>query len=203
LLFVPPAVYNAASEERYLGSTMKFVIQEHHARARHYDFRLEKNGVLKSWAVPKGVPEEPGIKRLAIAVEDHPLAYADFEGRIAEGNYGAGEVKIWDRGEYDPVKWTAQEIVFVLRGRKVNGSYRLIRFRKSGENNWLLEKLREAPPLAFPRRFPGSIRSSAPPVRAAPPSSYGPAGREAAPFRIGSRSPTKTLVFDILAPYKT
>ena len=119
---------------------MKFVIQEHWASTHHFDFRLEREGVLKSWAVPKGVPLEPGIKRLAIQVGDHDLDYAEFEGTIAEGLYGAGKVKIWDRGEYELDKWTDTEIVFTLHGDRVNGPYLLIRFQKAGPKNWLLAK---------------------------------------------------------------
>ncbi|MFN4133866.1 MAG: DNA polymerase ligase N-terminal domain-containing protein [Candidatus Hadarchaeales archaeon] len=115
-----------------------FVIHEHHARRLHYDLRLEMDGVLKSWAVPKEPPLERGVKRLAIEVEDHPLAYARFEGRIPEGSYGAGEVKIWDRGDYILKEKSQKALVVELRGRKVKGDYCLVRL-KDGKN-WLFFK---------------------------------------------------------------
>jgi DNA ligase D-like protein (predicted ligase)/DNA ligase D-like protein (predicted 3'-phosphoesterase) len=120
-----------------------YVIQEHHASHLHWDLRLERDGVLKSWAVPKQPPEKPGERHLAIAVEDHPIDYGGFEGSIPEGEYGAGTVKIWDRGTYEPVKWTDEKIEFVIHGERLNGPYELVRFRKAGDKEWLLFKKRE------------------------------------------------------------
>jgi bifunctional non-homologous end joining protein LigD len=118
-----------------------FVIQEHFARSHHFDFRLEKDGVLKSWAVPKGVPQEPGIKRLAVQVEDHALEYGDFEGEIPEGQYGAGTVSIWDKGTFAASERGQGKITVRLSGGKLNGLYRLVRFRGKTGNNWLISKL--------------------------------------------------------------
>jgi DNA ligase D-like protein (predicted ligase)/DNA ligase D-like protein (predicted 3'-phosphoesterase) len=115
-----------------------FVVQEHHARHLHYDLRLERDGVLKSWAVPKGVPETPGEKHLAVAVEDHPLEYATFEGEIARGEYGAGTVSIWDRGTYTTKHWDDEKIEVTLHGRRLNGPYVLVKFKRAGKNEWLL-----------------------------------------------------------------
>jgi len=120
---------------------MKFVVQEHHASRLHYDFRLEMDGVAKSWAVPKGMPEKKGEKKLAIQVEDHSVEYMNFEGEISEG-YGAGRVKIWDEGEYRLLKKNEKEIKVELKGEKVKGTYVLIKFPKAGENAWLLMKSR-------------------------------------------------------------
>jgi DNA ligase D-like protein (predicted ligase)/DNA ligase D-like protein (predicted 3'-phosphoesterase) len=121
-----------------------FVIQEHNARKLHYDLRLEKSGVLKSWAVPKGLPEQPGEKRLAVETEDHPLEYRTFEGTIPEGQYGAGTVKILDDGTYETKIWNDNLIEFTLRGQRVHGRYILTRFKKAGEKQWLLLKAKEA-----------------------------------------------------------
>jgi DNA ligase D-like protein (predicted ligase)/DNA ligase D-like protein (predicted 3'-phosphoesterase) len=120
-----------------------FVVQEHHAKRLHYDLRLEKKGVLKSWAVPKGLPEQTGTKRLAVETEDHPLGYRSFEGTIPKGQYGAGTVKIWDRGTYELKTWEENKIEFILNGQKLKGKYILARFRKTGGKNWLLLKAKD------------------------------------------------------------
>ena len=115
------------------------------ASRHHFDFRLEKDGVLKSWAIPRSIPQNAGEKRLAIEVEDHDLDYADFEGEITEG-YGKGKVKIWDRGYYLADKWEENEILLELKGNKVKGKYALIRTKgsKADDNRqWLLIKRKE------------------------------------------------------------
>lgn len=116
----------------------RFVVQEHHASHLHYDFRLEMDGVLKSWAVPKGPPEEPGVKRLAVMVEDHPVDYINFSGIIPKGQYGAGTVKIWDKGEYVLNSKESKAFKLELYGKRLKGSYALVNFK---EKNWLLYKL--------------------------------------------------------------
>jgi bifunctional non-homologous end joining protein LigD len=115
----------------------RFVVQEHHASRLHWDFRLEIDGVLKSWAVPRGPPEEPGIRRLAVEVEDHPVDYISFEGTIPKGEYGAGTVKIWDKGSFKLKRRTGDIYEFWLKGNRLNGKYNLIRFK---EKNWLIFK---------------------------------------------------------------
>jgi DNA ligase D-like protein (predicted 3'-phosphoesterase) len=120
-----------------------FVIQEHHARRLHYDFRLERDGVLKSWAVPKGIPETPEDKRLAVQVEDHPLDYAKFEGEIPKGQYGAGQVIIWDKGTYETKVWDEKMVEVILSGEKLKGRYVLVPLKKAGAKNWLMLKARE------------------------------------------------------------
>jgi len=117
-----------------------FVVHEHDASHLHYDLRLEMGGVLRSWAIPKEPPEKEGIKRLAIQTEDHPLEYADFEGTIPEGMYGAGTVRIWDRGELGIEKDKENELLFELKGRKLIGKYALIRTKFKGKDSWLFFK---------------------------------------------------------------
>jgi bifunctional non-homologous end joining protein LigD len=116
----------------------RFVVQEHHARNLHWDFRLEKDGALKSWALPKGIPEKKLVKRLAIRVEDHELDYIDFEGEIAEGEYGAGTVAVWDSGTYEMESESKKTIVFALTGKRLRGKYSLVHLK---EKQWLLIKL--------------------------------------------------------------
>jgi len=134
-----------------------FVVQEHHARRLHYDLRLEADGVLKSWAVPKQPSMDPTLKRLAVEVEDHPLSYATFKGKIPEGQYGAGMVKIWDHGTYEnvmaskPQQLTVSESIdaghveFTLHGRKLRGTFALVRMhgQPQGKKNWLLIKMKD------------------------------------------------------------
>jgi bifunctional non-homologous end joining protein LigD len=129
--------------ERKESSGKIFVVQEHHARRLHYDFRLERDGVLKSWAVPKGIPDASDQKRLAVETEDHPLDYAGFEGVIPKGQYGAGTVKIWDKGSYEPKVWDENMIEITLNGEKLRGRYVLVRLKKAGEKSWLMLKGRQ------------------------------------------------------------
>ena len=120
------------------GSDDTFVVQEHHASALHWDFRLERHGVLVSWAVPKGVPLDPSTNRLAVQTEDHPLSYADFEGDIGEGEYGGGRVIVWDRGTYETEEWTDRKVKVVLHGSRVEGRYVLF---STGGKNWMMHRM--------------------------------------------------------------
>jgi len=162
----------------------RFCVQEHHARQLHYDLRLEMNGVLKSWAVPKGPSLDPEVKRLAVATEDHPLDYLTFEGQIPEGNYGAGEVIVWDLGDYEPLgetpplrQWEQGHIKFRLRGQKLRGEFALTHIAarpardktEEGEaaaNQWLLIKKRDEDAAFGDRaeRHPGSVLPSSKPT---------------------------------------
>lgn len=127
-----------------------FVVQLHHASRRHYDFRLEHAGTLKSWAVPKGPSFDPAVKRMAVQVEDHPLSYAGFEGDIPKGNYGAGHVDVFDSGTWEPVGSVREglakgELKFTLHGDVLRGSWVLVRTRKDASKpQWLLIKHRDA-----------------------------------------------------------
>ncbi|MEK7203376.1 MAG: DNA polymerase ligase N-terminal domain-containing protein [Patescibacteria group bacterium] len=118
----------------------RFVVQKHQASHLHYDFRLEQDGVLKSWALPKGAPEQAGIKRLAIQVEDHPVDYINFSGIIPKGEYGAGVVEIWDKGKWQLKSGSLESgsMKFNLDGKKLTGKYVLVRLKD--KKNWLIYK---------------------------------------------------------------
>jgi DNA ligase D-like protein (predicted 3'-phosphoesterase) len=118
-----------------------YVVQKHAATHLHYDLRLEMDGVLKSWAVPKMPPLEKGVKRLAVQVEDHPIEYAAFEGTIPEGQYGAGTVEIWDKGHYVLKERSESKIVFELMGSRLKGVYCLLHFKGKEEKNWLFFRI--------------------------------------------------------------
>jgi bifunctional non-homologous end joining protein LigD len=145
-----------------------FVVQQHHASRLHYDFRLEYDGVLKSWAVPREPSMDPADKRLAVKVEDHPVPYAKFEGTILHGQYGAGKVLIWDRGTFEPAPGAGDlgaglasgKVEFVLHGERLNGRFALVRMKGRGDKNWLLIKGRD--------QFATSAASNGKPVERRP-----------------------------------
>src|SRR4051794_24358254 len=116
----------------------RFVVQEHHATRLHWDLRLEHEGTLASWAVPRGIPADPKRNGLAVRTEDHPLEYLEFHGTIPQGNYGAGEMKIWDRGTYELEKWRKDEVIVVLHGEKVEGKYVLFQTKGS---DWMIHRM--------------------------------------------------------------
>src|SRR6188768_2434729 len=130
------------------GIRRRFVIQKHAASRLHFDFRLELDGTLKSWAVPKGIPFTKGEKRLAVEVEDHPVAYINFEGIIPKGQYGGGTVMVWDTGTYQALSHSpsrdlaAGKLHFVLNGSKLSGEWYLVRLRD--EKQWLLIRARDS-----------------------------------------------------------
>jgi bifunctional non-homologous end joining protein LigD len=138
---VPAQNPQAASGPKHDGGT--FVIQEHHARRLHWDFRLERDGVLVSWALPKGVPDDPAVNHLAVHTEDHPLEYGGFEGEIPHGEYGAGRVTIWDHGRYETLKWADREVKVRLHGRQVTGGFALFQTRG---NQWMIHRERQPLP---------------------------------------------------------
>jgi DNA ligase D-like protein (predicted ligase)/DNA ligase D-like protein (predicted polymerase)/DNA ligase D-like protein (predicted 3'-phosphoesterase) len=122
------------------GHGNSFVIQEHHARRLHYDFRLERDGVLVSWAVPKNLPETTAVNHLAVHTEDHPLEYGSFEGTIPKGEYGGGKVVIWDSGTYDTEKFRDDEVIVTLHGQRISGRYALI---QTDGNQWLAHRMKD------------------------------------------------------------
>jgi bifunctional non-homologous end joining protein LigD len=131
----PPGPLPAGGEDT-------FVIQEHHARRLHWDFRLERGGVLVSWAVPRGLPLDPKTNHLAVHTEDHPIDYAAFEGEIPAGEYGGGRVLLWDRGRYETEKWTDREVMVVLHGSRISGRYVLF---QTGGRDWMVHRM-DPPP---------------------------------------------------------
>ena len=147
---VTPEPSGAGSARKSKTRPLRYVVQKHRATALHYDFRLEWNGVMLSWAVPKGPSLDPSTKRLAVQVEDHPIDYSDFEGVIPGGEYGGGTVMIWDTGSWVPevpdvdAALTKGELKFSLKGKKLKGSWVLVRTRGYGKNpskpSWLLIK---------------------------------------------------------------
>ncbi|MBF3542517.1 DNA ligase, partial [Burkholderia pseudomallei] len=179
-------------------SALHYVIQEHHARRLHYDFRLELDGTLKSWAIPKGPSLDPSVKRLAVHVEDHPLEYAAFEGEIPEGHYGAGSVIVWDRGAWTPAGgvaaaragYRAGKLSFTLDGDKLHGGWALVRgrgLRDSGgkHEQWLLIKerdgdARDQADYDVLRARPGSVLGGARSARARRGRAAEPTERDAA-----------------------
>lgn len=143
------------------GGDDTFVIQEHHASSLHWDFRLERDGVLVSWAVPKGLPVDPKTNHLAKPTEDHPLEYADFAGQIPAGEYGGGTVSIWDRGTYETEKWTDREVKVVLHGQRVAGRYVLFR---TGDQRWMMHRMdpADAGTVPMPEHVPPMLAKPGP-----------------------------------------
>ncbi len=143
--------------EELASEPLRFVVQKHQASQLHYDFRLELDGVLKSWAIPKGPSLDPADKRLAMLVDDHPFDYRNFEGVLPEG-YGAGTVMIWDEGAFVALHQTDREgsqaafraglergqFTFIVAGEKLKGEFALVRFKRAGEKTWLLVKKRDS-----------------------------------------------------------
>ena len=132
----------------------RFVVQEHSARRLHWDLRLEHDGVAVSWAVPNGIPEDPAENRLAVHTEDHPLEYLEFEGEIPAGEYGAGTMRIWDRGTYECEKWEEHKVVFSFEGERLSGRYAL--FRTGGEKDWMIHRM--DPPAGDRDPFPELVK---------------------------------------------
>jgi len=154
------------------GGGASFVIQEHHARAIHFDLRLEHDGVLASWALPKGVPVDPTHNHLAVQTEDHPLEYLEFEGDIPAGEYGAGSMSIWDSGSYSLQKWRDDEVIVTLQGRPDGGlagaerEFALIRTGGAPSRNWLIHLMKPKRPGPAAGRAPGTARSDPAPAPA-------------------------------------
>jgi bifunctional non-homologous end joining protein LigD len=165
----------AARRRRRKRGAPRFVVQEHSARRLHWDLRLEHDGVAASWAIPNGIPEDPSENRLAVHTEDHPLEYLEFEGEIPAGQYGAGTMRIWDRGTYECEKWEERKVILSFEGQRLHGRYAL--FRTGGEKDWMIHRMdppleprdpfpqRVAPMLARPARLPRNQEGWAAEVR--------------------------------------
>ncbi|HVM09709.1 MAG TPA: DNA polymerase ligase N-terminal domain-containing protein [Acidimicrobiales bacterium] len=134
----PSGASDATISEHERSGKPRFVVQEHHATALHWDFRLERDGVLVSWAVPKGIPPDPRVNNLAVHTEDHPLSYFDFAGEIPKGEYGGGMVHLWDQGTYEELKWSDREVMVVLHGQRARGQYVLF---KTDGRNWMMHRM--------------------------------------------------------------
>jgi bifunctional non-homologous end joining protein LigD len=144
----------AGTVPKATGKALHFVVQKHAASHLHYDFRLELDGVMKSWAVPKGPSYDPGVRRLAMEVEDHPISYNTFEGTIPAGEYGGGTVMLWDRGTYEAEDgggvvslrrgYEQGDLKIVLHGKRLRGAWVLVRMNRPGRAQWLLIKHRDA-----------------------------------------------------------
>jgi bifunctional non-homologous end joining protein LigD len=167
---------------------MRFIIQEISIDSKppRYYLRLEKEGRFRGWAVPKGIPDQFGVKRLAIPIGNYRLDRAEFEGDVTSGLYGPGRISIWDRGDYVAVLWTDRKIRFRLNGEKIEGLYSLdlVEFKESGEKNWLLEKQKEkaaSKPVA--RRAEGSAKKNSPATRPTTKPSRKPPRKKTAPAR--------------------
>ena len=128
--------------KKSIGKKFIYTIQKHRASHLHYDLRLEMNGVLRSWAIPKEPPKKKGIKRLAVMTEDHPIGYEKFHGEIPKGEYGAGKVEIWDKGTYELKTSNSKKIEIIIHGKKLKGNYVLVKtnYGKKPEKSWLFFK---------------------------------------------------------------
>jgi bifunctional non-homologous end joining protein LigD len=138
---------------RRKASAPRFVVQEHSARRLHWDLRLEHDGVAASWAIPNGIPDDPSENRKAVHTEDHPLEYLEFEGEIPAGQYGAGSMKVWDRGTYECHKWEEEKVIVSFAGERVQGRYAL--FRAGAEKDWLIHRM--DPPVERRDPFPAQV----------------------------------------------
>ncbi|PZG43013.1 ATP-dependent DNA ligase [Spongiactinospora gelatinilytica] len=186
------------------GGDDTFVVQEHHARALHWDLRLERDGVLVSWAVPKGLPADPRTNHLAVHTEDHPMEYASFEGEIPQGEYGGGTMTIWDHGTYITEKWTDREVKVVLSGERVHGRYVL--FHTKGRN-WMIHRM--DPPAAGWEPPPSPLAAMRPVTRTRPPRDQGAyayefawPGRRAFAYVSGGRLTLRSGADDITAGHR-